>query len=59
MFICILIPVSLQFVPEGAVVNNLALVQEMAWHFTGNKPLPQLALTKMSEAIWWHQATMI
>ena len=43
---CILIRVSLKFVPEGPIENTSALVQEMAWHKTGDKPLPEAILAQ-------------
>ena len=33
------IKISLKFVPEGPINNNPALVQIMAWHRPGDKPL--------------------
>ena len=42
---CILIPISLKFVPKGAINSKLALVQVVAWRRTGDKPLPELMLT--------------
>ena len=38
--VCILIRISLKFVPKGAIDNESALVQEMAWRRPGDKPLP-------------------
>ena len=35
----ILIKISLKFVPWGQINNNPALVQMMAWHRPGDKPL--------------------
>ena len=35
------IKISLKFVPEGPINNNPALVQIMAWHRSGNKPLSE------------------
>ena len=35
---CILIKISLKFVPRGPSDNNPALVQIMAWCRIGNKP---------------------
>ena len=43
---CILIRVSLKFVPEGPIENTSAMVQEMAWHKTGDKPLPEAILAQ-------------
>ena len=57
--LCILIQISLQFVPKGVVNNGSALVQVMAWYFTGNKPLPEPMLTEMSDATWSRKATTI
>ena len=33
--------ISLIFVPKGAIDNRPALVQIMAWHWTGDKPLSE------------------
>ena len=41
---CILIQISLKFVPKGLIDNKTALVQVMAWRRTGNKPLPEAVL---------------
>ena len=38
---CILIPVSLKFVPKSPIDNNPTLVQAMAWRRIGDKPLPE------------------
>ena len=35
----ILIKISLKFVPQGPINNIPALVQIMAWHHPGDKPL--------------------
>ena len=43
---CILIRIALKFIPKGPIDNKPALVQVMAWHGTGNKPLPELMLTQ-------------
>ena len=37
--VIISIKISLKFVPKGPINNNPALVQKMAWHRSGNKPL--------------------
>ena len=37
-FLCILIQVSLKYVPKGSVDYKLALVQIMAWRLIGDKP---------------------
>ena len=31
-----------KFTPMGPIDNKLALVQVMAWHWIGDKPLPML-----------------
>ena len=38
---CILIKISLKFLPEGPIDNNSALVQIMAWRRPGDKPLSE------------------
>ena len=35
------IQISLKFVPRSPIDNKPALVQAMAWHWKGNKPLPE------------------
>ena len=42
---CILIKISLKFIPKGPINNNPALVQIMAWHRIGDKPLTEPMLT--------------
>ena len=39
------IQISLMFVPNGSIDNLAALVQVMAWHRTGDKPLSEPTLT--------------
>ena len=48
---CILIKISLKFVPKGPINNNPALVQIMAWHRTGNKPLSEVLNQCSSESL--------
>ena len=38
---CILIRISLKFVPKGPIDSKAALVQVVALHRTGDKPLPE------------------
>ena len=38
---CILIQISLKFVPKGPITNIPALVQIMTWRWTGDKPLSE------------------
>ena len=45
---CILVQISLNFVPKGLIDNKL--VQVMAWHQTGDKPLPELMMTQFTDA---------
>ena len=45
---------SLKFVPKDPIDNLSALVQVMAWRLAGNKPLPELMLTKMYDPVWCH-----
>ena len=40
--------ISLKFVPESSIKNKSALVQVMAWHLTGDKPLPEPLLTSFT-----------
>ena len=35
------IKISVKFVPKGPINNNPALVQRMAWRWSGNKPLSE------------------
>ena len=44
------ITISLKFVPKGPIDYKSALVQVMAWHRTGEKPLPESMLTKFTDA---------
>ena len=51
---CILIKISLKFVPKGPIDNNPALVQVMAWHRIGDKPLSEQMLTRFTDAYMQH-----
>ena len=44
------ITISLKFVPKGPIDYKSALVQVMAWHRTGEKPLPESMLTQFTDA---------
>ena len=44
---CILIRISLKFVPRGLIDNKPALFRAMAWHQAGDKPLPKPMLTNI------------
>ena len=43
------IQISLKFVPNGPIDNKPALVQVMAWRWTGDKPLPEPVLTQFTD----------
>ena len=45
---CLLINMSLKFVPKGPIDNKPALVQVMAWRRTGDKPLSEPMLTRFT-----------
>ena len=51
---CILINISLKFVPKGQVNNIPPLVQIMAWHRIGDKPLSEPMLTQFTDAYMRH-----
>ena len=51
---CILIKISLKFIPKGAIYNNPALVQIMAWRRIGDKPLSELMLTRCTDTYMRH-----
>ena len=51
---CILIKISLKFVPEGPIDNNSALVQIMAWRQIGDKSLSEPMLTEFIDAYMRH-----
>ena len=46
----ILIEISLKFVPIGPINNIRALVQIMAWRWTGDKPLSEPMMTQFNDA---------
>ena len=48
------IQISLKFVPKGPIDNNSALVQGMAWHRTGDKPLPEAMMIQFTDAYMRH-----
>ena len=51
---CILIRISLKFAPKGQIDNTAALDQVMAWHRTGDKPLPEPMLVQFTDAYMRH-----
>ena len=56
---CILFQISLKFVAKGLIDNMPALVQVMAWHLTGDKPLPEPMMTQFTDAYMWHKGEML
>ena len=48
------ITISLKFIPKGPIDNKSALVQVVAWHRTGEKPLPESMLTQFTDAYIRH-----
>ena len=51
------IQISLKLVTKSPINNKPALVQVMAWHRTGDKPLPEPMLTQFTYAYMRHQGT--
>ena len=51
---CILIKISLNFVPKGPIDNDLALVQIMVWCWIGDNPLSEPMLTRFTDAYMRH-----
>ena len=45
---------SLKFDSKGPIDYKSALVQVMAWHRTGEKPLPESMLTQLTDAYIRH-----
>ena len=48
------IRISFKFVPKGSIDNKSVLVQVMAWHRTGDKPLPEPMLTQFTDDYMRH-----
>ena len=46
--------ISLKFVPRSSVDNKPVLVQVMAWHRIGDKPLSEPMLTRFTDAYMRH-----
>ena len=40
---------SLKFIPKGPIDYKSALVQAVAWHWTGEKSLPESMLTQFTD----------
>ena len=51
--LCILIQISMEFISMGLIHTKSALVHQMDWHQTGNKPLLKPKLIKIFYAIWY------
>ena len=51
---CIMINISLKFVPNGQINNIPALVQIMVWHQIGDKPLFEPMMAQFSDAYMRH-----
>ena len=51
---CILIKISLKFIPGGLIDNNPALVQIIAWRRVGDKSLSEPMLTWFTDAHMRH-----
>ena len=46
--------VQFQFIPKGPIDYKSALAQVVAWHRTGEKPLPESMLTQFTDAYIRH-----
>ena len=46
--------IFLQFVPDGSIDSEVALVQVKVWQLIGDKPLPDPMLTQICNATWHH-----
>ena len=55
---CILIKISLKFVPKGPIDNDPALVKIMAWRRIGDKPLSEPMLALFTDAYMRHSASI-
>ena len=56
---CILIKVSLKFVPKGSIENNPALAKIMTRHRIGDKPLSEPMLTFFTDAYMWQRGRWV
>ena len=56
--VSIAIKISLKFVPKGPINNILALVQIMAWRWSGDKPLSEPMMTSFADAYMRRSASM-
>ena len=46
--------ISLKFVPKSPIDNTPGLVQVMAWHWIGDKPLSEPMLTRFTDTYLRH-----
>ena len=46
--------ISRKFLPKDPTDNKKGSIQVMAWHRTGDKPLPEPMLTQLSDAYLRH-----
>ena len=51
---CIMINISLKFVPNGQINNIPALVQIMVWRQIGDKPLSEPMMAQFNDAYMRH-----
>ena len=52
--VCILIWISIKVISEGPTDNKSSLVQVMAWHLSGDKPLHEPVMTQFTDAYMHH-----
>ena len=52
------IEISPKFVPKGPINNIQALVQMLAWRWTGAKPLSEPMMIQFNNAYMHHSASM-
>ena len=52
------IRISLKFVPKDPIDNMPAFVDVMAWHRTGDKPLPEPVLTQFTDTYMRYKMEM-
>ena len=56
--VSISIKISLKFVRKDPINNILALVQIMAWHHPGDKPLSESLMVKFTDGYMRHLASV-
>ena len=54
----IVIQISLKFDPKDTIDNKSALLQVMAWRWTGHTPLPEAMMIQFTDAYMRHQGEM-